>query len=77
VANYLHIALIEFNFLKFRIEFLGAVQNCENRFLVFPRHVYLSVRVSAWNNAASTRIIFMKFDIRKFYENKSKRLQFH
>ena len=35
----------------------------ENRFLGFVVSVCPSVRLSAWNNSAPTKQIFMKFDI--------------
>jgi hypothetical protein len=37
----------------------------------------MSVRPSAWNNSAPTGRIFMKFDISLFFENISKKFQFH
>ena len=35
----------------------------------FVMSVRLSVSLSAWNNSAPTRHIFMKFDISEFFEN--------
>jgi hypothetical protein len=37
----------------------------------------MSVRPSAWNNAAPTGRIFMKFDIGTFFENLSRNSKFH
>ena len=39
--------------------------------------VCLSVCLPAWNNSASTKWIFMKFDIWVFFENLSRRFTFH
>ena len=36
-----------------------------------------SVPPSAWNNSASTGGIFMKFNIRLFFEDLSRRFKFH
>ena len=47
--------------------FLARSENWENYYLF--RHVCLSVRLSAWNNSASTGRIFMKFDVWEFFEN--------
>ena len=41
------------------------------------RPVCLSVRPSSWNNAAPTGRIFMKFNVRTFYENLSRKFRFH
>jgi hypothetical protein len=35
------------------------------------------VRMSAWNNSAPTRRIFVKFDILVFFENLSRKFKFH
>jgi len=43
----------------------------------FIMSVCLSVRPIAWNNSASTEIIFMKFDIRGFFKNQLVKLQVH
>jgi hypothetical protein len=69
VVNYLRKALIEFNFLKFRLAFLGALQNCEKRLLALPRQVCLSVRVSAWNIAAFTRCFSLNLIFEDFMKN--------
>ena len=37
----------------------------------------MSVRLSAWNNSAPTGCIFMKFDVWVFFENVSKKFNFH
>jgi hypothetical protein len=49
-------------------------QNCGKRLLASS---CLSVRPSAWNNSAPTGRIFMKFNIRGFFENLSRKLKFH
>jgi hypothetical protein len=41
------------------------------------RHVWSSVRPSAWNNSAPTVWVFMKFDILLLIENLSWRFTFH
>ena len=38
---------------------------------------HMSICLSAWNNSAPTGRIFMKFDIWVFFENLSRKLQFH
>jgi hypothetical protein len=40
-------------------------------------HVCLSVRPSAWHNSAPIGRIFMKFDIRVFFENLSRKITFY
>jgi hypothetical protein len=69
-CKYLRIASINsIFFLEFHFEFLGALQNCGKLLLALPRQVCSSVRLSACNDAASIIVIFMKFDILRFYEN--------
>ena len=45
----------------------------------YLRHVHLcpSVRPSAWSNSAPTGRIFMKFDMRVFFETRSRKFKFH
>jgi len=38
-------------------------------------HIHPSFRPSAWNNSAATGQVFMKFDIRIFFENLSRKLK--
>ena len=38
---------------------------------------FMYVRLSAWNNSAPTRRIFMKFDILVFFESLSRKFKFH
>jgi len=53
--------------------FLGAFANLRNTTVSF----IMSVRLSAWNNSAPTAQIFMKFGIRVFFENLSRKFNFH
>ena len=39
--------------------------------------LFMSVRLSAWNNTAPTGQFFIKFDIWGFFENLSRKLHFH
>jgi hypothetical protein len=55
------------------VEFLGALQNCENRILISS---CLSVRVSAWNSSARTGRNFMKYDTWAFFEKVSRKFKF-
>jgi hypothetical protein len=43
----------------------------------FVLYVCLSVRQPAWNKAAATGRIFMKFDIRIYFGNMSRKLKFY
>jgi len=54
--------------------FYARSQSCEKWLLASS---CLSVRPSAWNNSAPTRRIFMKFNIWVFFENLSRKFQFH
>jgi hypothetical protein len=47
------------------------------KYLYQLRHVYLSVRPSAWNNSTPTGRIFVKFDICLFFEYLSRKFKFH
>jgi hypothetical protein len=60
------LALIYFNFL-------GAFSKLRKSTIRF----IMSVRLSAWNNPTPTRRIFMKFDIRLFFEKLSWKLKFY
>jgi hypothetical protein len=61
------------------ILFLGAFPNCEMRLLASScLSVRLSVRQYAWNNAAATGRIFIKFDILIFFsKNMPRKFKFH
>jgi hypothetical protein len=52
--------------------FQGLSQNCERRLF----NSCLSVSPSTWNNSAFTGRIFMKLDIRVFFENMSTKFKF-
>ena len=49
-------------------------QNCEKLILASSR---LSIRPSTWKNSASTRRVFVKFDISLFFWNVSRKVKFH
>ena len=59
----------------------ACLQNCKKATISFAMSVcpsvHLSTRLSAWNNSASTRRIFVKFDIWGFFENLSRKFNFH
>jgi hypothetical protein len=56
---------------------LDAFPNCEKRLLTSSCLSFCpSVRLSAWNNSASTGRIFIEFDIWVFFENLSRKFQF-
>jgi hypothetical protein len=57
-----------------RTNFRRFSQNCGKRILASS---FLSVCLSAWNNAAPTGRIFVKFDISVFFENLSRKFKFH
>jgi len=56
-------------FCLFSFTFSARSQNCEKRLLV-------SLCLSVWNSSASTGQIFMKFDIRDFFKNMSRKSGF-
>jgi hypothetical protein len=41
----------------------------------YLRHIFPSVRLSAWNNSALTGRIFVKFDIWVFFEKNVRKIQ--
>jgi hypothetical protein len=49
-------------------------QNCEKRLVALPCP---SVCPSPWNNSAPTGWTFMKFDIRIYFQNLSRKFKFH
>jgi hypothetical protein len=53
--------------------FLGTLETLPKTIISFAIFVCPSVRLSAWNNSASTGPIFMKFDICLFLRNLSKK----
>jgi hypothetical protein len=53
--------------------FLGALEKLRHVTISFD----ISVSPSAWNNSASTGLIFMKFDIRVFSKISPENFQFH
>ena len=57
--------------------FLFALAKLRKATIRFVVSVCPSVRPSAWNNSAPTGRIFMKFDIWIFFENLSKKFNFH
>jgi len=62
--------------LASEILFLGAFPNCEKRLLASScLSVCLSIRQSAWNNAAATGRILMQFDIWMFFEKYAEKIQ--
>ena len=54
--------------------FLGVFAKLQRATISFV--VFLSVRPSAWNNSAPTGRIFLKFDIRVFFEKLSKKFTY-
>jgi hypothetical protein len=63
--------------VELQTDFLGAFAKLRKGTVSFVMSVCLSVCLSALNNSALTGRIFMKFDIRVFFENLSKKLKFH
>ena len=59
------------------ISFLGAFAKLRKATINFVRSVCLSVCLSAWNSSAPTWRIFTKFDIWVFFENLSRKFNFH
>ena len=63
------------NFLPSPPPFLLAFsQNCEKRLITSP---CLSVCPSAWNNSAPAQPNFVRFNIRLFFENLSRKFKFY
>jgi hypothetical protein len=59
------------------IMFLGVLEKSRKGTISFVMSVRMSVHLSAWNNSAPTGRILMKFDIQKFSENLSRKVEFH
>ena len=57
-------------------EFSGAFAKLRKATISFMS-VRPPVRLSAWNNSVPTGRIFMKFDIRLFFENTLRKFKFH
>ena len=58
--------------------FLGAFAKLRKATIRFAISVCKPLLPSVWNNSAPTGRIFMKFDIRRFFEkNLSKKIKFH
>jgi len=60
--------------LKFCMNFLGAFAKLRIATISFVISVCPSERLPAWNNSASTGRVFLKFNIRVFFENMSRKL---
>jgi hypothetical protein len=56
--------------------FLGAFAKLRKAVIDFVMFGSPSIRLSACNNSASTRRILIKFDIRDFFENLSRKFKF-
>jgi hypothetical protein len=56
--------------------FFGALVNLRKKKTTNFRHVHPSVCLSTWNGSSPTGLSFIKFDIRVFFENLSKKIQF-
>jgi len=57
--------------------YLGAFEKLRRATINFVMSVRPSVRPPAWNTSAPIGQIFMKFDIWVFFENLSRKFQFH
>jgi len=56
--------------------FLRSRKFAKKRLLIFVMSIRLSVCLSTWNSSSPTGLSFIKFDIRVFFENLSKKIQF-
>jgi len=63
--------------LSLKLWFLGALEKLRKVTIKSIISCYPSVRPSTWNSSAPTGQIFMEFCIREFFENLSRKFEFH